>query len=175
MTTIAYRDGILAADSRVTYGEDSGARIHTCKKLYRKTVTQGKKSFDVIIATAGESSPGLLFVDWYGSGKPIPDTFLHLGGDFLCLVLTPSGLFEYDVYCRGEPVSDDFYAIGSGAKAALGAMHCGKSAIEAVRIAARIDPYTGGRITSDSLSPKIIGAKNEQSKAQVVPVVARKR
>lgn len=175
MTTIAYRDGILAADSRVTYGEDSGARIHSCKKLYRKTVTQGKKSFDVIIATAGESSPGLLFVDWYGSGKPIPDTFLHLGGDFLCLVLTPSGLFEYDVYCRGEPVSDDFYAIGSGAKAALGAMHCGKSAIEAVRIAARIDPYTGGRITSDSLSPKTTGVKNEQSKAQVVPVVARKR
>lgn len=151
MTTIAYRDGILAADSRVTHGEDGSARIHTCKKLFRKKITQGKKSFDVIIATAGESAPGMLFVDWYGTGKPIPDTFLHLGGDFLCLVLTPSGLFEFDVYCRGEEVSDDFYAIGSGAKAALGALHCGKSAVEAVRIAARIDPYTGGRIMTESL------------------------
>ena len=160
MTTIAYRDGILAADSRVTYGEHQTARIHTCKKLFRKRVTQGKKSFDVIIATAGESSPGLVFVDWYGSGKPVPDLFLHLGGDFLCLVLTPSGLFEYDVYCRGEEVSDDFYAIGSGAGPALGAMHCGKSAVEAVRIAARIDPYTGGRINSESLIPKV---KNEKS------------
>lgn len=154
MTTIAYRDGIIAADSRVTYGEDGSARVHTCKKLFRKTITQGKKQFDVIIATAGEASPGLVFVDWYGSGKPVPDIFLHLGGDFLCLVLTPQGLFEFDVYCRGEEVSDDFYAIGSGAKAALGAMHCGKSAVEAVRIAARIDPYTGGRINSESLIPK---------------------
>lgn len=155
MTTIAYRDGIIAADSRVTYGEDSGsARVHTCKKLFRKMITEGKKKFDVIIATAGESSPGLVFVDWYGSGKPVPDIFLHMGGDFLCLVLTPQGLFEYDVYCRGEEVSDGFYAIGSGAKAALGAMHCGKSAVEAVRIAARIDPFTGGRIMSESLLPK---------------------
>lgn len=155
MTTIAYRDGILAADSRVTYGEEGSARIHTCKKLFRKKVTQGKKSFDVIIATAGESAPGMLFVDWYGTGKPIPDTFLHLGGDFLCLVLTPSGLFEFDVYCRGEEVNDDFYAIGSGAKAALGALWCGKSAVEAVRIASRIDPYTGGRIVTESLQPKV--------------------
>ena len=154
MTTIAYRDGVLAADSRVTYGEDGSARVHTCKKLFRKRVTHGKKTFDVIIATAGESSPGMVFVDWYGTGKPIPDIFLHLGGDFSCLVLTPQGLFEYDVYCRAEEILDDFYAIGSGAKAALAAMHCGKSAIEAVRIAARIDPYTGGRIHSETLNPK---------------------
>lgn len=151
MTTIAYRDGVIAADSRVTHGENESARIHSCKKLFRKTVTQGKKSFDVIIATAGESSPGMVFVDWYGTGKPIPEMFMHLGGDFICLVLSPQGLFEFDVYCRGEQVLDDFYAVGSGAKAALGAMHCGKSAIEAVRVAARIDPYTGGRITSETL------------------------
>jgi len=154
MTTIAYRDGVLAADSQVTYGEDGGARVHTCKKLFRKKVTQGKKTFDVIIATAGESSPGMVFVDWYGSGKPIPDLFIHIGGDFTCLVLSPQGLFEYDIYCRGEEILDDFYAIGSGAKAALAAMHCGKSALESVRIAARIDPYTGGRFVTETLQPK---------------------
>lgn len=93
----------------------------------------------------------MVFVDWYGTGKPIPDIFLHLGGDFTCLVLTPQGLFEYDVYCRAEEVLDDFYAVGSGAKVALGAMACGKSAVEAVRIAARFDPYTGGRINSETL------------------------
>lgn len=155
MTTIAYRDGIIAADSRVTYGEDGAARIHTCKKLFRKTITEGKKRFDVIIATAGESSPGMVFVDWYGTGKPVPDIFLHLGGDFTCLVLRPDGLFEFDVYCRGDEVLDPFYAIGSGAKAALAAMACGKSAIEAVRIAARYDPYTGGRIVHETLQKKV--------------------
>lgn len=154
MTTIAYRDGILAADSRLTVDHGSGARKHFCKKLFRKTITEGKKKFDVIIATAGESSPGMVFVDWYGSGKPVPDLFLHIGGDFLCLVLRPDGLFEYDVYCRGEEIHEDFYAIGSGSMAALAAMHCGKSALDAVRIAARIDTYTGGRIVSESLAPK---------------------
>jgi hypothetical protein len=152
MTTIAYRDGVLAADSRLTVDYGSGARKHFCRKLFRKKITEGKKSYDVIIATAGESSPGMVFVDWYGSGKPVPDLFLHLGGDFTCLVLTPKGLFEYDVYCRAEEIEEDFYAVGSGSMAALAALHCGKSALEAVRIAMRIDPYTGGRIITESLT-----------------------
>jgi hypothetical protein len=152
MTTIAYRDGVIAADSWATYtSEAAGSRRHTCRKLFRKTLTQGRKSFDVVVATAGESSPGNVFVEWYGSGKPIPDVFLHMGGDFTCLVLTPQGLFEYDVYCQPERIEEDFYAVGSGAKAALAAMHCGKSAVEAVRIACRIDPYSGGRIVSETL------------------------
>ena len=150
MTTIAYRDGVLAADSRLT--ADSGK--HTCKKLFRKRITEGKKTFEVIIATAGHSSSGMVFHDWYGSGKPIPDVLIHHGGDFLCLVLRPDGLYEYDLYCRGERIEEEFYAIGSGAMAALAAMHCGKSAVDAVRIAARIDTYTGGRIVSESLAPR---------------------
>jgi ATP-dependent protease HslVU (ClpYQ) peptidase subunit len=154
MTTIAYREGIIAADSRLTVDYGSGARKHTCKKLFRKQITEGKKQFDVVIATAGESSPGMVFYDWYGTGKPVPELFLHLGGDFTCLVLRPDGLFEFDVYCRAERIEEEFYAVGSGAMAALAAMHCGKSALEAVRIAARLDPYTGGRIISESIKRK---------------------
>lgn len=138
MTTIAYRAGILAADSWATYSSEAGgSRRHICTKLYRKTVGEGKKAHDVIIGTAGETSPALAFLDWFGSGRPIPEVLLQLGGDFSCLVLTPEGLFEADVYCRLDRVQEEFFAIGSGAKAALAAMHCGKSAIEAVRIAAR--------------------------------------
>lgn len=154
MTTIAVREGIIAADSRLTVDYGSGARKHTCRKLFRKKITEGKKTFDVIIATAGEASSGMVFHDWYGSGKSIPEVFLHLGGDFTCLVLRPEGLFEFDVYCRPERIEEDFYAVGSGAMAALAAMHCGKSALEAVRIAARLDPFTGGRIVSETLAPR---------------------
>lgn len=164
MTTIAYRDGIIAADSRLTYTtEAGGSRKHSCVKLFRKTVTQGKKTFDVIIATAGESSPALVFYDWYGSGKPIPDVLLHHGGDFTCLILTPKGLFEADVYCRPDLVQEPFYAIGSGSKEALTAMHCGKSAIEAVRMASLVDPYTGGRIVYDALDRSILPQKRRAS------------
>jgi hypothetical protein len=152
MTTIAVRDGIIAADSWATHwSEEGGSRRHICSKLYRKRITEGRKTFDVIIATAGETSPGLLFVDWYGSGREQPQMLRDLGGDFTCLILTPTGLFEADAYCRPDPVLDQFYAVGSGSKAALAAMHCGKSAVDAVRIAARIDPYTGGRVVSMSL------------------------
>lgn len=155
MTTIAYRDGVLAADSWAVYSSEAGgSRRHTCQKLYRKSITEGRKTFDVVIGTAGEGFPALVFVDWYGSGKPVPDVLQNLGGDFLCVVLKPDGLYEADVFCRLDKVKDEFYAIGSGAKAALAAMHCGKSAVEAVRIAARIDPYTGGRIVVESLEPK---------------------
>lgn len=155
MTTIAYRDGVLAADSRLTYSTaGGGSRKHSCTKLYRKTISEKRRTFDVIIATAGESSPALVFMDWYGSGQPIPDILRDLGGDFSCLILRPDGLFEADVYCRPDKILEPFYAIGSGAKEALTAMHCGKSAIEAVRKAALVDPYTGGRITSMSLEPR---------------------
>ena len=155
MTTIAFRDGVIAADSRLTYStEGGGGRKHLCTKLYRKRVGEGRKAHDVIIATAGESSPALLFVDWYGSGKPVPEMLRDLGGDFTCLILTPKGLFEADVYCRPDQILEPFYAVGSGAKEALAAMHCGKSARDAVAIAARIDPYTGGRITSMTLEPR---------------------
>ena len=152
MTTIAYRDGILAADSWATYDEGAGARKHTCVKLFRKQIAEGRKKFEVIIATAGESSPGLLFVDWYGTGEKPPIMLEQHGGDFSCLILTPYGLFEADMFCRPEQVLDPFYAVGSGAKCALAAMACGKSAIDAVRIAAKYDPYTGGRIVSMSLN-----------------------
>lgn len=153
MTTIAYRAGIIAADSQVTYEaprDKSGgsSRKHKCEKLFRKKAF----GYPVIIATAGEVGPGMMFVDWYGKkGKPpaaLADT------DFTCLVLDEDGLWEFDSMCRAEKILDDFYAIGTGAKAALGAMHMGATAIEAVQVARLIDPYTGGPITGMCLPQK---------------------
>lgn len=144
VTTIAFRNGVFAADSQVTVQTDEGgSRKFRCEKLYRKETKDGAH---VIIATAGESSPSLIFVDWYGSGKRPPKEIA--GTDFTCLVLRRDGLFEYDGYCRGDKVLEDFYAIGSGAKAALGAMHMGATAEQAVEIACRIDPYSAPPIVT---------------------------
>jgi len=47
-------------------------------------------------------------------------------------------------------------AIGSGSQFALAALACGKSALEAVKIAATFDPYTGGEIYEHKIgAPKI--------------------
>lgn len=161
MTTIAYRDGVVAADSQETWdSEGGGASKHKCVKLYRKQVRSEKEGVpphDVIIATAGASMPGMVFVDWYGSGKDIPDSLIHgtdNDGNFDVLIVTPDGVFIADRYCRPVKIEDKFIAIGSGRKAALAAMHCGKTAVEAVEIAAKIDPYTSGKIVSMSLKVK---------------------
>jgi len=44
----------------------------------------------------------------------------------------------------GEPIEldQDFFAIGSGGQAALGALYAGADAITAVRIACKIDPHS---------------------------------
>lgn len=147
MTTIAYRDGILAADSLA----DGGCGKQVCQKLYRKQITEGRKTFEVIIGICGEVFAALTFVDWYGTGKPIPDTLLNITSNFSCLILRPDGLYEVDNHCRTDKVLDDMFAIGTGAHAARAAMYCGKSAVDAVRVAARIDKNTGGRVVAETL------------------------
>ena len=148
MTTIAYRDGIMAADSRTTVDSEAGGSRHfRCEKLY---AVKGKTGHAVaIVGLAGESAPGLVFLDWYRSGAKTGDARLLDGeADFTALVLTRKGLFEYDKWCRGERVQERFYAIGSGAKAALGAMHMGADARKAVMVACRVDPFSAPPIVT---------------------------
>lgn len=147
MTTIAYRSGIVAADSReTTDGDASGCSYATCEKLFRKKV--GRR--EVVIATAGSTYSSMLFVDWYGSGLAAPAALLALDvdEDFDVLIFERGNVYTANHLCRPVRVLDKFTALGSGRKAALAAMHCGKSAREAVRIAALIDPYTGGPIVT---------------------------
>ena len=159
MTTIAFCAGILAADSRVTVdSEAGGTRIFICQKLYRKTVKIDGQTEEVILATAGESAPGELFTEWFGTGKDVTemrDTFVLGEADFEVLVLKHDGLFEVDKYCHLSRILNKFYAVGSGAKAAMGAMHMGASAKKAVEIACKIDPYSAPPIYTMSLTPAV--------------------
>lgn len=150
MTTIAYKAGIIAADSRETCEDESaGVTTNRCEKLFRKRV--GKR--DVVIATAGDSYSGMLFVDWYGTGKDAPASLLALDSDqdFDVLILDRGKVLVANHLCRSIEVIDPFCAIGSGRKAALAAMHCGRSAREAVRIACLLDPYSAPPIVTMSV------------------------
>ena len=153
MTTIAYKAGIIAADSRETYCTDAGgSTVSRCEKLFRKKV--GRR--EVIIGTAGGTYAGMLFVDWYGSGKDRPAvlTDLDLEEDFDVLILEHGKVFTCNHLCRPVEVLDPFCAIGSGRKAALAAMHCGRSAREAVRIACLLDPYSAPPIVTMTAARK---------------------
>lgn len=142
----------MAADSRETIDtEAGGTRLRSCEKLFRKYIGKGKARHEVLMGFFGESSPALLFLDWYGSGKPVPDVFGDMNADFGVLIYSKHGLFEADAYCRPEKVIEKFWACGSGSKAALGALHMGASARQAVAIACKIDPYSHSPITFMSL------------------------
>jgi hypothetical protein len=140
MTVIAYRDGIIAADSRsTTVGKEAGIRFFDSSvKLFRKA--------GCVIATAGSSSPGMVFVRWYGSGVKKKHEAMTSDADWTCLVLDKDGLWEWDASLEPEQIREPFYAIGTGCKAALGAMHMHATAVEAVQIACRIDPNCGGLV-----------------------------
>ena len=147
MTTIVVVGNVMAADSRVTVTtEDGGTRMFRCQKIYRKKV--GRR--EVLIGTAGQAAPSMLFVEWLGSGRPRPDILVNGDADFSCLVLYRDGsMFEYDAWCQPERILEPFYAIGSGAKAALGALHAmqKRDARKACAIACKIDPCSGPPIT----------------------------
>lgn len=153
MTTIAYRDGIIAADSCVTMSDESaGDWKGHCTKLIVFP--------DMIVGLQGESTPGLVFLDYLRKARGyarMRDALLASGADFEAVVLTRKGLHTYDRWCRPELVTAPFYAVGSGVKAALGALHMGATAKHAVEIACRIDPYSAPPVLSyhvDSLTTK---------------------
>jgi len=154
MTCIAYRDGILAADSQITIdSEAGGSRKFKCDKIYRKTVRNEEEEYEVLIGTAGDAYTSMVFVDWYGTQQPVPETLVQgdVDRDFECLIVEDDGIYTVDMFCRPIKVKEKFYAVGSGAKAALGAMHMGANAITAVQIACKVCPYCAPPIISKSL------------------------
>jgi hypothetical protein len=134
VTTIVYRGGRMAADSRAYAGDKHpiGSKV----KL--------KRMDDGTLIGVSTTTPGggEAVIRWYAKGRPeditVPEHFTMLaahkngevyyatGGDFV------SG-----------PLEADFFSIGSGEQYAQGALEMGASAVEAVRVACKCDTFTG--------------------------------
>ena len=148
MTTIAYKDGIIAADSRATWGDGFA---ETCQKLFRM---RGGPHKGEIVATAGACSPGMVFVDWYENPrKPRPKIQFEEEA-FICMVLNWAGLYSVDDHCRLIKVMEPFYATASGGNFAMGAMAAGASAEQAVEIACRFSAFSAPPVRTMQLGPK---------------------
>jgi len=132
LTTIAFRDGYLAADRQATIGNS-----------YSET-TKIRKCGRFLYGMAG------------------PTGLCHIVGDWLADGADPSEAPQFDevetygfaiyrkrIYAiEGRvpmliPLDCDVYAAGSGRDFALAAMALGKSAKEAVDLASRFDVFTG--------------------------------
>lgn len=152
MTVICFRDGIMAADTRIVH-TDAGITRGT--KMFRKRV--GRR--DHILGFCGSLSAAMLYYDWYGSKTAMPEQLRHLPSDenFGVLILIGKQLYEADTMCRPVEVEAKFHAIGTGAQAALGAMRFGATALQAANIACDIDSSCGRPIILMSSQSKKSG------------------
>ena len=141
MTVIAYRDGVVAADSQETMWD---GRIQQCTKLFKVN--------DSIVCTAGDSYTGLIYLEWYKKGanpEYIPDlSMVDISEDFECLVIEKENIYTINRFFQSYEIemTEGFFALGCGAGYAMAAMEMGANAKEAVRVAIKYDAYCGGKI-----------------------------
>lgn len=140
MTTIAYRDGVMAADSRV-----SGGGIH--RGVVDKIIVLDDGS---LLGCCGPAGVDVMVAMWLEQGAPpsnmprVPD-----GTDFHAILVRPSG--DVKVISPSliiQRLVAQFVATGSGNEIALGAMAMGASAIRAVEIACELDVHSGPPVIS---------------------------
>jgi len=147
MTTITFRDNVMAADGRETIsGEttpDGYIVRDNCKKIFRLT-------------------DGSLFAG-HGVSEDVERVRLALedgrkkmpkSEDCMCIRVKPDGsLWCYEGRIWTEITDMPYYALGSGAPFALSAMDTGADAQTAVRVAISRDVWSGGVIQVEPLKP----------------------
>jgi len=131
MTTIAYRNGILATDRQVTVANSR----KECAKMW---AVKG-----AVIAVAGVLSDGLRFKDWWLSGKADQYFAISDHSSIIVVDLKTAQVTEYDSNMVAMPIIGEFEAWGTGCDFAMGAMAAGSDAVKAVDIGMRYDVYSG--------------------------------
>lgn len=142
MTTIAYKDGVIAYDGRQVRND----RI--VSDSAQKCLVVDGVSFFLAGAVCDEKA---LIAAYFGTPSQVPvecsgyvvdgDKLMMIGHD------DTTGIWKQDL----DPANPD--AMGSGTPYALAAMDMGASAEEAVRAAMKRDVYTGGVIRTFTVTP----------------------
>lgn len=141
MTAIAYRNGVMAADTACNI---AGILIHVPKVM--------KVRGHLIGVCGNNTPPDEYLLKWFfataaGENKtPIP-TF-----EFDAMVVTPKAKIQvWDQRGVYEPISAPFFAVGSGSDFCMGAMEMGATAVQAVRAAIKWGPAIRGQVISRRL------------------------
>lgn len=139
MTVIAYRDGVLAADSAFVQEDMMWG---TAEKIWRR---------DDGALIGGHGSAGYCeqFRSWAMAGEDgdPPESDKGEEGYSCGLIVRPTGEVEIHTPHGVLPFSGPYYAMGSGSALALGAMAAGMTAAEAVAVACDHCVWCGGPVT----------------------------
>jgi ATP-dependent HslUV protease subunit HslV len=135
MTTIAYRDGVIAADTLMTCdGSIMAGRV----KIAR--ADDGR-----LIGASGASGFGDAFRKWALTEQGEPPKLPEHSAGFIIDRDGSIRIFDADEGGAFE-IRPPYFAMGSGQNYAIGAMHAGAGAEAAVRAAIAHDPLTNGDV-----------------------------
>jgi hypothetical protein len=149
MTTIVFRDGYLAADSRAYSGD-------------REPMGLKSKLFDLPDGGAVGISTSHVgfserFAKWLRDGADEKDFPFSGEPSLTALMINGAGevfYFKDSPYPTG-PLKAAFFAIGTGSDYAMGAMEQGASAIDAIHVAKKLDVWTGGDVLVKDLRTRL--------------------
>lgn len=152
MTTIVYRDGLMAADTASFTHEGNLRAPFRVSKLRR--LSDGS-----VIGGAGMRRDIVRFGEWLETRNGERPT---TGNEYTIIQALPDGRVVIHDGPDEWEVRGVFCAAGSGAAAAYGALFMGASAREAVEIAMKLDPWTGGDV---EIVPVLAAAESGPSSA----------
>ena len=145
MTTVVYKNGILAADSLVTY---RGRRIGLTNKVFEvkaTIITENNKIF----SGSGCIMHYKLFADFLRGESIDKELFKSIseeGFDGIVIDKKTKEVTFYDQHLCPETVNAEFHCLGSGADIARGAMLMGATTKQAIECASISDIYTNDEI-----------------------------
>ena len=140
MTTVAYKDGVLAGDTRITCGDLITPERAT--KVF-------KLSNGALLGAAGTLRNAHTLRRAIENGHPLPDV---KGVD--AVMITPDGtIYCYDRDAWNE-INAPYHAIGSGCEYAYTALWLGHDAITAVKAGIQFDKNSGGKVMAVRLKEK---------------------
>lgn len=154
MSTIAYRDGIIAADTLASTGNKTMTGVRKIGRTDR-----------FLFGLAGRFSGVHRIYNWVKEIEK--DTSPHdfykhmesletLGLDATVLLVEKDGtiwtMTDDGGVCK---VAATYESIGSGQDFALGAMYVGASASDAIEAACNFDPYSGGEVHTVSFDSPV--------------------
>lgn len=135
MTTIAWDGRVLAADSQCEIGS-----------LKFRTRKIGRLKDGRLYGFAGDADYGLAVVAYLNGETEKPEHEDKDDWSSFMLIDLEQHIFRLERRFMPIEILEDFHAIGSGRDFAIAAMYLGKSAVEAVKIAALFDSSTGNEV-----------------------------
>ncbi len=147
MTVIAWHGATktLAADKRMTC---HGYSV-TVTKIFRR-------NDGALVGGSGVSDSVTEMIDWFLKGalaSDFPQSCRSEENNRLLAITTDGRVWMYIRNPIPIEIREPFFAIGGGCDFALTAMHLGKNAIEAVRIACELDTACGNGVDYLQLNP----------------------